>query len=205
MNASIYARPEKPTFKKVMQNDNYIETKKTEYSLITVDKDTECHVTPPAVVKDMISFTTITNKRILEPSAGTGNILKELQKIGGYRSIDAIEKHCTLYNNLVQNFKGVGIVRSCFLEYEKETQVAKKEHKNLNLYDLVLMNPPFKTYKKHLESAQKMLNKGGEIVAVVPASCNMPGFKTLQNLDSDTFYNCSVQSKIVMYKKSGLI
>ena len=92
------------------------------------------------IVSDMMRHLTDKEKKdgisVLEPSAGTGNILRgviDAQKDGlKINRIDACEFQLGLYNLLKANFKISHIENDDFLEF-------KPNHH----YDVVIMNPPF--------------------------------------------------------------
>lgn len=82
--------------------------------------------------------------RILEPSAGKGDIIKYIRDINKYRSddvkIDAIEPDTRLVNQLVAD--GVSVVWDDFLTYETYKE-----------YDYIIMNPPFSRGVDHVLKA----------------------------------------------------
>lgn len=123
--------------------------------------------TPKKVVDRMLELSGIVDvpigskPRVLEPSAGTGNI------------IDAIRyKHPSLYivepdeenvNTLVN--KGYWMVEQTTFEY-----FHRKQHKKLKNYmDYVLMNPPFSESRDvlHTMLAYDFLKPGGTLVAIL--------------------------------------
>lgn len=121
---------------------------------------------------------------ILEPSAGKGNILREIAKFeskscyGKKFDVDCIELDANLRQILKYNFSeerqdtfsssdseyqtffenGIHIVHDDFLTYNSFKQ-----------YDLIIMNPPFSNGDKHLLKALKMQEKGGSIVCLLNA------------------------------------
>lgn len=121
---------------------------------------------------------------ILEPSAGKGNILREIAKFeskscyGKKFDVDCIELDANLRQILKYNFSeerqntfsrsdseyqtffknGIHIVHDDFLTYNSFKQ-----------YNLIIMNPPFSNGDKHLLKALKMQEKGGSIVCLLNA------------------------------------
>lgn len=124
--------------------------------------------TPPNIINKMLSgidFRTI--KSILEPSAGSGNIVEEIisklkYAYGSYYNkdkkfdIDTIE----LNENLQHILKGKGfrVVHDDFLSYN-----------TFKRYDAIIMNPPFEGEEgcKHLLKAIEMQQQGGIIVCIL--------------------------------------
>lgn len=150
------------------------------------DKQTsEFYPTPQKVVEKMLSGVDWDFiKTILEPSAGKGDILREIAKREqhGYYSkkfdVDCIEIDPNLRQILKYNFsderkrqfnerdeerytffeKGIHIVHDDFLTYNP-----------FKRYDLIVMNPPFSNGDKHLLKALKMQEKGGAIICLLNA------------------------------------
>lgn len=119
--------------------------------------------TPQNLIDKMLfslDFTMI--KSILEPSAGSGNIveaLKQKEKIYSRYSfdIDCIEADQNLQHILKgKNFR---VVYNDFLTYE-----------TLKEYDLIVMNPPFSNGCKHLLKALEMQSRnGGAVICLLNA------------------------------------
>ena len=120
--------------------------------------------TPEAIINKMlcdIDFRMI--QSILEPSAGSGNIVEALKrKEKFYRSnvpldIDCIEADSNLQHILKgKNFR---VVYNDFLTYD-----------TMKEYDLIVMNPPFSNGCKHLLKALEMQQRnGGAIVCLLNA------------------------------------
>ena len=116
------------------------------------------------------------NIKVLEPSAGKGDIVKYIKKHSGNESfysytrlphcdIECIELDKTLQATLKgQNFV---VVYDDFLTFETYTK-----------YDLIFMNPPFAEADKHLLKAIRMQERyGGRILCIMNAI-------TLQNLNT---------------------
>lgn len=123
--------------------------------------------TPRKIIDKML--TSIDFKRIhtiLEPSAGSGNIVDVLQeKQGSYcgcwskisLDIDCIEADQNLRHIL--KGKGYRVVYNDFLTYD-----------TMKEYDIVIMNPPFSNGCKHLLKALEMQERnGGMIVCLLNA------------------------------------
>lgn len=154
--------------------------------LVENEQTSEFYPTPESLVKRMIegvNFDYI--HTILEPSAGKGNILREIAKEehkyrhGKDFDVDCIEVDPNLRQILKYNFSderkkqfdrwtdeeyktffenGVHIVHDDFLTYNP-----------FKRYDLIIMNPPFSNGDKHLLKALKMQEKGGNIICLLNA------------------------------------
>jgi Domain of unknown function (DUF4942) len=98
--------------------------------------------------------------RVLEPSAGKGNIIKYIHGKGNSIQIDAIENDPELASFLMG--AGHNIVWSDFLTFETFRE-----------YDSIVMNPPFSDGDKHLlhaiNVASKQITKDCEVYAIVNA------------------------------------
>lgn len=116
--------------------------------------------TPKAVVHKMIEpFNRGINKRyILEPSAGSGNILDVITSLTigvDKKRIYCIEQDPELTYVLQQ--KGYKLVGNDFLDYKPQY-----------MFDLILMNPPFSNGAEHLLHAWDIL-ESGDIVCLLNA------------------------------------
>ena len=154
--------------------------------LVENEQTSEFYPTPESLVKRMlkgVNFDYI--HTVLEPSAGKGDILREIAKEEHrYRSsksfdVDCIELDPNLRQILKYNFSderkrqfdrwkdaeyntffenGIHIVHDDFLTYNP-----------FKRYDLIVMNPPFSNGDKHLLKALKMQEKGGNIICLLNA------------------------------------
>ena len=118
--------------------------------------------TPLSVVSEIIALAELkAGDRVLEPSAGHGNILSLLP---AYVSAIAVEYDPNNY--------------SVLLEKQKQGQFAVEDLKISQgdflattglLYNKVIMNPPFSKFQdlKHIVHALDMLEEGGTLVAVM--------------------------------------
>lgn len=87
---------------------------------------------------------------VLEPGAGSGNIIMTLQKYGKF-SIDAVEIRPEETENLKQ--LGVNVIIGDFLSMEFEKR-----------YDLVIGNPPFNLAMEFVEKSLGLLKPGGMLI-----------------------------------------
>ncbi|MEI2356072.1 DUF4942 domain-containing protein [Mesobacillus zeae] len=109
--------------------------------------------------------------RVLEPSAGKGNIVNYIREKGRSIQIDTIESDPELSSFLIG--AGNNHVWSDFLTFETFRE-----------YDAIVMNPPFSAGEKHLlhaiKLASKQITKDCEIYAIVNAETIKNPFSTLR-------------------------
>lgn len=122
--------------------------------------------TPKKVIQTMLDLIQeITGKtigksdRVLEPSAGKGDIAEELRKMTD--RLDVCELNYTLSDILKE--EGYNIAGSDFLEYNPGP-----------IYDFIIMNPPFEKNQdsRHIIHAYSLLKPGGVIAAVASSTFN---------------------------------
>lgn len=127
--------------------------------------------TPPAVVNRMLNTVVVAERLpaaawILEPSAGTGDIIAGIRALDCPASIEAVELDPFRAAILRQRYGNTATV------YEADFLTWPAPRR----YDLVVMNPPFATdtdrhaYVAHIRRAYDLLNPGGIVVAVAPAA-----------------------------------
>lgn len=111
--------------------------------------------TPAELAARMVDVANISPAhRVLEPSAGTGNILKALNNRADIHAVEINRELCDILRPL-----GLGFVyNENFLE----------QNGNLGTFDRILMNPPFVNGAdiKHIQHALHMLKPGGRLVAI---------------------------------------
>jgi len=111
--------------------------------------------TPKPVISRMLDLAEIApGHRVLEPSAGKGDILDMLRTQHPDAAVTAVEINGTLFD--VLEAKGHQVEREDFLEHHGE-------------YDRVIMNPPFENSSdiKHVRHAFDQLAAAGRVVAVM--------------------------------------
>jgi len=204
LNYSVYARPDKPRFMETnfrgrhkVKPDSFQITKPIE-----LDKTTECHVTPLRVAKKMVEYSEVRNSSVLEPSAGTGNLIQALLNDGN-SEITAVEKNPELSRYLTDNFENIEIINMCFLNYANSYDRKK--------FPRIIMNPPFREVKKHISSALSLLGLNGDfpanntgpatLVALVPSNFDYPDAVTMERLDRDTFSTTNIMTKIIRIRR----
>lgn len=118
--------------------------------------------TPAAVIIKMLSgIHDLDSRYILEPSAGKGDILDHITKVGRYGSyrnaenVAAVESDPELQATL--RGKGYTVLASDFLTFHPS-----------NYFDFIVMNPPFAAGVDHLLHAWDIL-QGGDIVCLLNA------------------------------------
>lgn len=114
--------------------------------------------TPPELVDRMIEAADIKpGMKVLEPSAGKGNIADKVRAVVGEGNVDAIEPNSDLRKIL--EAKGHKLVGRDFME----------ERFPEDSYDRVVMNPPFENGQDvlHVYRAYDMLMPGGRLVAIM--------------------------------------
>lgn len=129
-----------------------------------VGKDLQFYHTPDAVIEKIVSSVEISKrsvyqnntKKVLEPSCGDGRILNYLQDNNFDVECFGIEYDAKRAAITRQRHN---VLTANFLEVEPKGE-----------YDIVIMNPPFNRWDKHIEHAMKFLKKGGTLVCVLPAT-----------------------------------
>lgn len=187
MNKSVYTRPNKSkTIPVTRRSVEDLKKIKTIEEPIVISASSECHVTPPGVAERMADYLGERN-HILEPSAGTGNLLMAAMAL--YKT--AIERSTSLCSAIE---KRMGIKPLCedFLEYNPS-----------ELFDGIIMNPPFSKVERHIKKAIECLDTDGALVALVPITFmnEKYGAETIEELPSDTFASCKVNTKIILIHK----
>lgn len=113
--------------------------------------------TPPELIERLLELADIkADERILEPSAGKGDILDAIRKNNPDQTLHAIEIYSTLREIL--KLKGYTLVGDDFLSYEPEKR-----------YDKIIMNPPFENGLDidHVMHAYPMIRSTGRLVAIM--------------------------------------
>lgn len=154
--------------------------------LVENEQTSEFYPTPESLVKKMLEGVNWDYiHTVLEPSAGKGDILREIAReahryrYGKTFDVDCIEIDPNLRQILKYNFseerkrqfdrwedeeyktffdEGIHIIHDDFLTYNPYKK-----------YDLIVMNPPFSNGDKHLLKALKMQEKGGNIICLLNA------------------------------------
>lgn len=114
--------------------------------------------TPDSVIETMLADADVTDKVVLEPSAGKGNIVKALLDRGA-KEVLACENDPNLLWTLQAENAGsrFRFLKEDFLEVRAE-EVAH--------IDMIVMNPPFSTAAEHILHAWDIAPEGCRIVAL---------------------------------------
>lgn len=121
--------------------------------------------TPETLARELVLTSTYLKDKdevyeILEPSAGTGRIAKELREFYKYSNINVCE--IDEYNVKILEEEGFEVVAKDFLTLENKE------------YDLIVMNPPFninnnsQAYIIHIMKSFDLLKKGGNLISIAP-------------------------------------
>lgn len=166
-------------------------------------KDHQFYATPKEVADSITEHLTATyseeelsEKTMLEPSAGTGNLAL-------LHPCYPTHSHCVEVSEIfskVLTAKGLWTVENIdFMKFK--TDIA---------YDLVVMNPPYKQkqLENHLEKALTHLKDGGELIAVVPKGkvnsiATLSGFEglTVISTHGSAFEDTSIETAVISIQK----
>lgn len=156
---------------------------------VFADRSTDAFFTPDPIAQEVARLAADRWQRVLEPSAGMGNIVAPLLDLE--TTVVAIDRYIPFVNMLRQRFgEGVDVREGDFLEMTTG---------DLGLFDAVAMNPPFAkgAARRHVEHALGFLKPGGVLVAIVPSTYNGPG-ETVRELPAGTFANTQATTKIIL-------
>lgn len=176
-----------------VRSEHELTTSKYSNEVVFVDKYTECHVTPIDVAGRMVKYASPLGD-VLEPSAGTGNIVQALLEYGiSPEQITSVEKHTDLASRLKKRFDNkVAVFNQCFLQFAQEIEMR---------FDTIIMNPPFRPIKHHVEAAQTLLKNNGRIILLSPVSFEKEDFTLIEELHEHTFATTKVKTHILEYQK----
>jgi predicted RNA methylase len=113
--------------------------------------------TPPEVIDKMLKFIDIEGKVILEPSAGSGNIVNRLLEFGAKDVL-----YCEKSKAMQSILSGKGrFMCDDFLNLKSE---------EISHINAIVMNPPFSEGVKHILHAYEIAPKGTTIVSLINSS-----------------------------------
>jgi predicted RNA methylase len=115
--------------------------------------DVDFYPTPRPVIEQMCFGLELTGKTILEPSAGSGNIISYLKEHDA--KVIACERHPDLA--VLASKKANKFLKHDFLQVTRE---------EISHIDAIVMNPPFTNDEKHIMHAWDIAPEGCEIVAL---------------------------------------
>lgn len=129
---------------------------------VNIKKEFQLFESPPAVVKMLLEHALITpGLRILEPSAGSGNIIKGI--FDKYKKYDTVYCYEKMAENRIELDKipGVIILGDEFMLAPDNVE-----------YDRIIANPPFTKDQdcEHVLKMFRLLNRGGRLVSVMSNS-----------------------------------
>lgn len=115
---------------------------------MTMFKDNpDFYPTPEDLFRKLVDRNRRLDGRILEPSAGSGNLIRYIKNLnrygGGGPQVDAIENDSRLVSQLMTD--GISVVWDDFLTYETYKE-----------YDFIVMNPPFSNGVDHVLKALEL-------------------------------------------------
>lgn len=123
-----------------------------------IHASSQLFITPHPVCDRMVALSEITDTdRILEPSAGTGAILRAIKRVSQAAQCDAVELNRELFKHLKTRFPDTDLWQGDFLAYQPEVRYSK-----------IIMNPPFNQSVdiKHIQRALTLLEPGGILTAI---------------------------------------
>jgi hypothetical protein len=131
--------------------------------------------TPPEVALDMVrNYTDLMDLgagwRVLEPSAGDGALIRAILEVQYDCTITAVEPNVDRAAKIPADER-IALVVSTIEDFADDVIFNDGE-----LYDLVVMNPPYalpgvpNPWAAHVQYAWSLLKPGGQLVAIVPGS-----------------------------------
>jgi phospholipid N-methyltransferase len=156
--------------------------------------------TPPDVCERMVELAEIeSGMRVLEPSAGTGNIVQAIINTDKAHPVVAIEINQQLADHLQSHFPLTFVSCCDFLSCNG----------SLGQFDRVLMNPPFENGAdiKHIKHALTMLKPGGRLVGICANGPRQqeqikPMTESWEVLDAGTFAGTGVTAAMFVIDKA---
>lgn len=159
--------------------------------------------TPEKVIDLMFNWTRIRlnlKGRVLEPSAGNGNIASRL--VCPDTEVDCVE----IQSNLADELKNDKIYNNVWCQDFLTMQPKSEDEK----YNLIVMNPPFDCERDvdHVNHALKFLKKGGYLVAIMSAGTEFRNTKKSiafrkKIMESDEFETNINDLPALSFKESG--
>ncbi len=126
-------------------------------------KENEFYITSEKTALQMMSLSELnkhTNYKILEPSAGRGDLLKYI--LDYTNDYVAVEKNRDNFTELIR--RGYKAKNISFEVYAKRLY---ESNRPLEVFDRVIINPPFSLDSQHLILGYKLLKKNGIVVSVL--------------------------------------
>ena len=202
MKKSVYRRPNKPkTLTVTQRNGAPSRALPALPDVLSVDRTTECHVTPADVALRMVEALEASRDQLtLEPSAGNGSLVNALLESDHSPfelvMVERSSELCGALRNRFSKFNTPDPINECFLDYAERAS-------NSIEYPRIIMNSPFKAVKKHVEAALNLLGRAGHrdaaMVALVPVTFEHVDAELIELLPNDTFASAAVYTKIVRF------
>lgn len=119
--------------------------------------NTDFYPTPEKVIVEMMKMSDVSGKIILEPSAGTGNIVDYLNTHGA-KNVLASEINDKLRKTLQGRCEIIG------------TDFFQVRPEDVSHINMIVMNPPFSTIRHHILHAWEIAPNGCEIISLTNSS-----------------------------------
>jgi hypothetical protein len=129
------------------------EVKQLERSIIGKKVGVDFFPTPKNIATQMVDMASIEpGMKVLEPSAGNGNIAEVIRETGVNPDVAEISGDL----RSILEAKGFNVVGNDFMNVEEK-------------YDRIVMNPPFSNNQDidHLQHAYSLLNEGGKVISII--------------------------------------
>jgi len=189
MDKSLYTRPNKARTMLVKNRRRAPTQALPELPpIVAIHRDSECHVTPENAANTMVeALEAATDDNVLEPQAGTGNLVKTLLDYGHSPSlITMVERSYQLCEGLKMRFDIALVpypINECFLEYVTASR-------NTVGYSRIISNPPLSKTKLHIGKALDLLmaSVNGNTILVTGL---------IEFLPNDTFTTTAVHTKLI--------
>lgn len=165
--------------------------------VVNVQQSFQAFNTPPGLASQMMVLADLTaGDKVLEPSAGTGNLIQAALSHGIFNAdITAVE---------------IDPKKAAALKCRTVCADFLTCNGSLGTFDKVLMNPPFTAGQdvKHINHARKFLNPGGRIVAICSAgerakSALQPIASHWEEIEAGTFGESGTEVKTVLLMIEG--
>ena len=150
--------------------------------------------TPSHVAARMVALADVQpHHRVLEPSAGTGNILREIGPAPDKVAVEIDPEKAAILERGA--FGGTRVHQGDFMAFEDASG-----------FDRIVMNPPFSFLQdvKHIRHAIGLLRPGGKLVAICANGSRQqealkPLADTWEELPRDTFEGTSVSAAVLTH------
>jgi len=147
----------KPSYAESTTNSQLEKCKDMLKQGVKVAVSNQLYLTPQGIAETMVMYANIEQgMSVLEPSAGTGNIVNEIVKNCGTEltSVEINYDLCTALNTMLSG----KVVNKDFLDCNGD----------IGTFDRIVMNPPFEKGSdiKHINHAFDMLKPGGRLVTI---------------------------------------